>query len=106
MGLCAHTWDREWQANETECSRAGGQGNAAAAGGPPLLGLMGSPPFLHPITSRKFARHTLALRLGPCYNRAIGLSKEGSGFQFRPGPPFAESLWVTCSASVALVCLI
>lgn len=70
------------------------------------LGLMGAPPFLHPITSRKSARHTLALRLGPCSNRAIGLSKEGSGFQFQPGPPFAESLWVSCSASVALVSLI
>lgn len=58
-------------------------------GDPPLLGLVGAPPLLHPITTRKLARHTVALRLGPCSNRAIGLSKEGSGFQFRPGPLFA-----------------
>lgn len=88
---------------------AAGQGARAMRpllGDPRPLGLMGAPSFLHPIISRKSARHTLALRLGPCSNRAIGLSKEGSGFQFRPSPPFAESLWVTCLASVALVSLI
>ena len=103
MGLFAHTSDREWQANKTECSRAGARALRPLLGDARALGLIGAPPFLHPITSRKSARHTLALRLGPCSNRAIGLSKEDSGFQFQPRPLFAESLWVSCSASMALV---
>ena len=30
--MFAHTWDREWQANKTECSRAGGHCHPTALG--------------------------------------------------------------------------
>lgn len=48
----------------------------------------------------------LAPRLGPCSDRAEGLSKEDSGVQFWPCPSFAEGLWVTLSAFMGLVFLI
>lgn len=50
--MSAYTCDKRWQADEAETGRAESWGNAAAAGVPWLLGLMGAQP--HPNISRNF----------------------------------------------------
>lgn len=85
---CRHTRDREWKADRQRAAEQRAGAMWPPLGDPRLPGFTGAwphPPST-PTTSRKFARHMLAPKLGPCSDRVNGLRKEDSGVQFWPCP--------------------